>query len=143
LNEYHIPLSEEKYLALETKILTILKLKDKLITPYDYCSIFYERFPWLPNMQDALVNVLSLAVAIPEACGYSAEELFYGSVWAIFLYKKAKLSELQKKEIKSMTNGWPNAEIFAFKILEEVQNCFDPASNNWFQLPIYWLSFLV
>lgn len=68
-------------------VLTALDYNFRYTSPYDYFPIFFNSFPWYPQLEEALKMVLNLAIVLPESCENTAEQIFYGSLVAIFTYK--------------------------------------------------------
>jgi hypothetical protein len=123
-------ISGDQYFVLEIKVLTALRMRFKLTTPYDYFPYFFARFPWLQCTREAINDLLHLAVALPKACSYSAEELFYSCVQAIFLYKAVQLTELQRSVFSSMTDSWGKSRELSLEILGVIQSFMEPSPNN-------------
>lgn len=123
-------ISGDQYFVLEIKVLTVLRMRFKLTTPYDYFPYFFARFPWLQCTREAINDLLHLAVALPNTYSYSAEELFYACVRAIFLYKAVQLTELQISVFSSMTDSWGKSKGLSLEILGVIQSFMEPSPNN-------------
>lgn len=73
-------------------VTTALSFNLRYTTPNDYFPIFFHCFPWYPQLEEAINMVLKLVLALPEACEYTAEQVFYGSVLAILAYRGVIIS---------------------------------------------------
>jgi hypothetical protein len=97
------------YFGLEAQIIAALRFRFKYTTPYDYIEGFCQRFPWNINFKNALGEILDMTLALPFCAGYSAEEVFYGTVETIFKARKVVLTETQRRVLRSMTDTWERA----------------------------------
>lgn len=97
------------YFGLEAQIISALRFRFKYTTPYDYIEGFCQRFPWNINFRNALGEILDMTLALPFCAGYSAEEVFYGTVETIFRAKKVNLTVTQQRVLQSMTDTWVRA----------------------------------
>jgi hypothetical protein len=86
-----------------------LKFGLKFTTPYDYIDIFSARFPWNSSIENALNQILDLAIALPFCAVYSSEEIFFGTLETIFQAKHMNLNPTQKNILLSMTDTWAKA----------------------------------
>lgn len=120
------PIERDAFFALELQVLTALRLRFKRTTPYDYFPVFFARFPWMSRAREAIGDILHMAIALPEACAFSAEELFYASVWATFEYKQVRLTPLQMNVLASATAKWDRARQMGERILLVIRAFFQP-----------------
>jgi hypothetical protein len=101
--------SSNSYIAVETKIFIALGSRLKYTTPFDYIDIFMTRFPFFPKMREALPLFIEFALMHPNACEFTAEEVFFGAVLAIFEVKDIHLNEFMGEVMTGLTDSWSNA----------------------------------
>jgi hypothetical protein len=105
-----VRMSSEEYFALERRILSAIRFRFKLTSPMDYMEGYLSRFPFLPKLRHILPTIIEFALIQPQACQFSAEEIFYGAVLSQFSTQRIVLSDFQKNVLMGLTDCWANAQ---------------------------------
>jgi hypothetical protein len=116
----HLTFSSDSYFAVEMKIFTALGFRFKYTTPFDYIDTFMALFPFFPKMRDAFPLFLEFALIHPNACQFTAEEVFFGAVMAILEIKHIHLNEFLAKIMRGLTDSWSNANHVKSQIIEGI-----------------------
>jgi hypothetical protein len=102
------------------KILQAIHFRFKLTSPLDYMDGYLARFPFLPRLRHILPTIIEFALLQPQACQFSAEELFYGAVLAQFLNQRVMLTDFQKNVLLGLTDCWGNTQTIGNIIADAV-----------------------
>lgn len=122
-------ISTEKYLLLEMMILSAIRFRFKFTSPLDYVEGYLERFPFFPRSRHILPTIIEFALIQPQACQFSAEELFYGAVLSQFTSQRVALTDFQKNVLLGLTDCWGNAQTMSGIIASGVNRYGSPQSN--------------
>ena len=86
---------------MEFELVRKLDFKLTYTTPYDYIQPFFETFPWLKTVRQAISDILTFAIGITKLSYDQSENIFYASFLAICELKQCKLTQIQKNIISS------------------------------------------
>jgi hypothetical protein len=117
-----IDLTSDEYFQFEVSILQILGFRMRYTTPQDYLDSFIRSFPHQRKLfQQALPPLILLALIHPEACKYTAEEIFFGAVLAVLEIIPLNLNDSQNRKLFSLSSRWEQAAKVKALIEEQTQ----------------------
>ena len=95
------------FLQIELRILSLLNMKTKLITPYWFLETVHDLFPEKDITLLTLTSIIDFFMAQPEVNFVSCEVLFFAALLASFQAHNS--SPLCFEIVKALTNQWKEA----------------------------------
>jgi hypothetical protein len=107
-----------------------LQFKFYYTTPHDYIAVYLARFPFMPKLKNVLPTIIEFALIQPQACQFTAEEIFFGAVMSLFTTQQIILTDFQREIFYRLTDCWDNASIMSNLITKGINKYGCQHKNN-------------